>query len=167
MHQCIKFILFWNGTLHVSDGLSIIRSWRLCIQQHAFVKQILLSEYLFDKCMLLYVQSLTPDDGRKDSPKHVECHSKIKYIWYIGASSWFYYRNNITMHGPVDIKLCIHLYIQRVKYSKYFFYVVSCSLWGKMQQETGGDAIRRSFMSVTHLKTLFEWSYQQGYGRGT
>jgi len=23
MHQCIKFILFWNDALHVSDGLSI------------------------------------------------------------------------------------------------------------------------------------------------
>jgi len=23
MHQCIKFVLFWNDTLHVSDGLSI------------------------------------------------------------------------------------------------------------------------------------------------
>jgi len=22
MHKCIKFILFWNDTLHVSDGLS-------------------------------------------------------------------------------------------------------------------------------------------------
>jgi len=22
MHQCIEFILFWNDTLHVSDGLS-------------------------------------------------------------------------------------------------------------------------------------------------
>jgi len=22
MHQCIKFILFWNGTVHVSDGIS-------------------------------------------------------------------------------------------------------------------------------------------------
>ena len=31
--------------------------------------------YLFDKCLLLYVQSLTADDGRKDSPKHVECYS--------------------------------------------------------------------------------------------
>jgi len=27
-----------------------------------------------DKCLLLYVQSSTPDDGRKDRPKHVECH---------------------------------------------------------------------------------------------
>jgi len=23
MHQCIKFILFWNDTLHVLDGLSV------------------------------------------------------------------------------------------------------------------------------------------------
>ena len=23
MHQCIKFILFWNNTVHVSDGLSV------------------------------------------------------------------------------------------------------------------------------------------------
>ena len=23
MHQCIKFILFWNDNLHVSDGLSV------------------------------------------------------------------------------------------------------------------------------------------------
>jgi len=35
-------------------------------------------QYLFDKCLLLYVQSWTPDDGWKDCPKHVECHSKIK-----------------------------------------------------------------------------------------
>jgi len=25
MHQCIKFILFWNDTLHVSDGISVLR----------------------------------------------------------------------------------------------------------------------------------------------
>jgi len=23
MHQCIKFILFWNDTVHVSNGLSV------------------------------------------------------------------------------------------------------------------------------------------------
>jgi len=43
---------------------SIISSSRLYIQQQAFVKQI-----------LLHVQSLTPDDGRKDRPKHAECYS--------------------------------------------------------------------------------------------
>ena len=35
-------------------------------------------QYLFDKCLLLYVQSCTPDAGRKDRPKHVECHFKNK-----------------------------------------------------------------------------------------
>jgi len=45
MHQRIKFILFCNVTLHVSDGISVHR-------HH-------------------------PDDGRKDRPKHVECHYKI------------------------------------------------------------------------------------------
>ena len=97
---------------------SIIRSSRLYIQQQAYVKQILLSacwrvrdgtgldvlfegylpasrqQYLFDICLLLYVQSWTPDDGRKDRPKYVDCHSKIKYIWYIGESSCIYYRNS-------------------------------------------------------------------------
>jgi hypothetical protein len=33
---------------------------------------------LLDKCLLLYVQFRTPDDGQIDRPKHVECHSKIK-----------------------------------------------------------------------------------------
>ena len=34
-------------------------------------------QYPFDKCLLLYVQSWTADDGRKDRPKNVECHCKI------------------------------------------------------------------------------------------
>ena len=41
MHQCIKFILFWNDTIHVSDGLSVHhQELRNYIQQHAFIKQI-------------------------------------------------------------------------------------------------------------------------------
>jgi len=35
-------------------------------------------QYLFDMCLLLYIQFFTPDDWRKDRPKHVEYHSKIK-----------------------------------------------------------------------------------------
>ena len=38
---------------------------------------------LSDRCLLLYVGSWTPDDGREDRPKHVECHSKVKWSWYI------------------------------------------------------------------------------------
>jgi hypothetical protein len=33
---------------------------------------------LHDIYLMLYVQSWTPDDGWRDSPKHVECCSKIK-----------------------------------------------------------------------------------------
>jgi len=66
MHQFIKFILFWNDTLHVSDGLSVHhqefktvhRATDICqtdtavclladmnmeLQEQAFVKQILLT----------------------------------------------------------------------------------------------------------------------------
>ena len=45
MHQCIKFILFCNDTLHVTDGLSVhYQEFKTIqyIQQQAFVKQILL-----------------------------------------------------------------------------------------------------------------------------
>ena len=37
-------------------------------------------QYLFDKWLLLYVQSCIPDDGRKYRPKHVQCHSKINIL---------------------------------------------------------------------------------------
>jgi len=85
----VSNLFYFGMTLYMFRTVfpSIIRSSRLYTQQQAFVKQILLSacyllasrqQYLFDKCLLLCVQSRTPDDGRKDRPKHVECHSKIK-----------------------------------------------------------------------------------------
>ena len=66
MHQFLKFILFWNNTLHVSEGLSF---YHLASVQ---------ATNLCDIDLLLYVQSWTPDDERKDRPKHVEFYSKIK-----------------------------------------------------------------------------------------
>jgi len=35
-----------------------------------------IQQYLFDICLLQYVQSWTSDDGRKDRSKHVERYSK-------------------------------------------------------------------------------------------
>jgi len=32
-------------------------------------------QYLFDICLLQYLHSLTPDNGWKDSLKHVKCYS--------------------------------------------------------------------------------------------
>jgi hypothetical protein len=68
---------------------SIIRSPRLYIQHQVYVIQVLWLltsrnevEYLvpaskqpqnlYDIYLMLYVQSSTPDDGRKDRPKHVQ-----------------------------------------------------------------------------------------------
>jgi len=43
MHQCLKFVLFRNDTLHVSDGLSVHHhEFTIYLQQQACVKQILL-----------------------------------------------------------------------------------------------------------------------------
>jgi hypothetical protein len=59
---------FWDNALHVSDGPSVC--WLARRQK-----------YLFDIHLLLYVQSWTPDDGRKDRPKHVERYPKNKINW--------------------------------------------------------------------------------------
>jgi len=34
---------------------------------------------LYDICLLLYIQNLTPYDGQKTCPKHVEFYSKNKF----------------------------------------------------------------------------------------
>jgi len=65
MHQCIKFILFWNDTLHVSDVLSVHHQELKTVHTATGIYQtdtaicLLASrqQYLFDKCLLLYVQS--------------------------------------------------------------------------------------------------------------
>jgi len=80
MHQFLKFILFWNNTLHVLDGLSVnhqefktvhtATGTGICTTDTvAWSRQ----QYLFDIYLYLSlcVQSWTPDDGRKNRPKHV------------------------------------------------------------------------------------------------
>jgi len=97
MQQFLKFILFCSSSLHVSDGLSVhhqesktvhtvpgtcqtdsadclLAGTRCSISFPLASSQ----QNLFDIYLMLYVQSQTPDDGRKDRPKHVECYYKIK-----------------------------------------------------------------------------------------
>ena len=64
MHQCIKFILFWNDILHVSGGLSVHHQEFKTVHTttgicHIDTAVCLLAgtRYLYDKCLLLYVQS--------------------------------------------------------------------------------------------------------------
>ena len=66
IHQCLIYILFWNN----STCFGLNTSFPLASSH----------QYLFDRCLLLCVQSWNADDGRKDRPKHVECHSKIKWF---------------------------------------------------------------------------------------
>jgi len=63
MHQCIKFILFWNDILHVSDGLSVHHQKLKTLQTATGICQtdtavcLLASrqQCLFDECLLLFV----------------------------------------------------------------------------------------------------------------
>jgi len=75
MHQCIKFILFWNDILHVSDVLSVHRQEFKTVHRATGMCQTdtaLCFLASSQQHLLLYVQSWTPDDGRIDRPKHVE-----------------------------------------------------------------------------------------------
>jgi hypothetical protein len=97
MHQLLKFIVFYSSSLHVSDGLSVhhqesrtVRTSSGICQTHSAdcflagmrwnISFPLASsqQNLFDMYLMLYVQSYTPDDERKDRPKHAECYYKIK-----------------------------------------------------------------------------------------
>ena len=118
MYQ-IYFILEWHSTcfgrsFRPSSGVQDCTYRYSCLLAvHTDTAVCLLASrqlYLFVKCLLLYVQSRTPDDGQKDYPKHTECHSKMKQIWYAGASGWFYYGNNITMHAPTNVKFARNMY---------------------------------------------------------
>ena len=108
--RCTSFsnIFYFGITLYMFRAVfpSIIRSSRLYIHSISYMSNrycCLLASNMFDIYLMLYVQSWTPDDGRKDRPEHVECYSKIKYIWEIGASSWFYYRNDMYYTSSLNI----------------------------------------------------------------
>ena len=76
--RCINVsnLFYWSNTLHVSDGLSLRHQELKTVHTARDICQTACSrQYLFDICLLHYVQSLTPDDGRTDCPKHVECYS--------------------------------------------------------------------------------------------
>jgi len=74
MHHCIKFILFWNDTLHVSDGLSVHHQEFKTVHTAVSVWQMPVAV-----CTVLNSWWWTQRPS-----KHVECHSKINLIrWCI------------------------------------------------------------------------------------
>ena len=70
MHQCFKFILFWNDTVHVSDGLSVRHQHFKSV--HTATKQILLtacwqahsSICVTNACCCMYSLELLMMDGK-------------------------------------------------------------------------------------------------------
>ena len=63
MHRCIKFVLFWNDTLHVSDGLSVHHQQFKTVHTATGICQtdtavcLLASTQQYLCAQLLYVQS--------------------------------------------------------------------------------------------------------------
>jgi len=89
MHQCIKFILFWNDTLHVSDGLAFCSL--LASKQRAVSVAV---------CTVLNSWWWT---ARPSETWRMSFQNKI--IWYIGASSWFYYRSYGVTKPPTSTQV--------------------------------------------------------------
>ena len=75
MHHCIKFILFWNDTLHVSDGLSIHH------QQFKTVHTATRQQYLTYACCCMYSRELLKMDGKTASKFPVA--SRQQYLFDI------------------------------------------------------------------------------------
>jgi len=81
--RCINVsnLFYWSSILHVSDDLSVHHQELKTVRTVTGICQTVTDDCasrqqcLFDICLLQYVQSLTPDDGRKDRPKHVELYS--------------------------------------------------------------------------------------------
>ena len=99
--RCKISQVYFGTTLHMFRKVSpsIIRSLRLYIQHQDYVIQVLWllasskqPQNLNDIYLMLYVQPLTPDDGRRDLPKHVVLfQNKINLRYF--AYGLFYYRN--------------------------------------------------------------------------
>jgi hypothetical protein len=101
-NRCINFSnLFWNETLHVSDSssvhhqefftvhLAMVYVIQVCRELSSSIRIRMELQFLsWSYCSkavykpvwhtpLLSVQWITPDDGQRNCPKHVEFHSKI------------------------------------------------------------------------------------------
>jgi len=110
--RCTIFRVYWISLYMFRTVFSsIIRSSRLYIQLQVYVIQVswLLAsghemwvpsrcplassqQNLFDIYLMLYVQSWTPDDGRKDRPKYVEWYSiNSKIVHFVGFTIEIYH----------------------------------------------------------------------------
>jgi len=85
MNQFIKFILEWHYTcfdrsFRPSSGIQDCTNSNRHLPNRYCCLLASKQTAVFDICLLLYVQSWTSDDGRKDRLKHVDYHSKINKL---------------------------------------------------------------------------------------
>ena len=75
--------------------------------------------------------SVVPKAGLVTLQKRKICcllASKQTAICYVGASSWFYYRNNITMHGPTNVKKNPYFPLQHLSFLSTRMSAVLCKI---------------------------------------
>jgi len=87
-------ILFWNGTLHVSDGLSVHHQEFKTVQTATGICQTI-SVWQMPVAVYTVLNSWWWTE-RPSETCRVSFQNKI--ILYIGASGWFYYRDPYVCH---------------------------------------------------------------------
>ena len=97
----MKLYMLWTVPQSIIRSFPLYtQQWYMSYRSAGSLRARKLSANLY---VLLCVQWKTPDDGQRNCPKHVEFNSKIKFS-EISASSWFYYKKFITMHGHMNAK---------------------------------------------------------------
>ena len=111
IHHSNKFILFWNDTLHVSDGLSVHQGFKIVHLSNRYCrllasKQTAVSVWQIPVAVCTILNSWWWTE-RPSETCRMSFQNKIMIKWYIGASGWFYYRNNIMTHDHMKGKFFI------------------------------------------------------------
>jgi len=104
-------------------------------------------------------------DG-KTVRNNVEWHSKIKYIWYIGASGWFYYRNIPDISEKDELSNMFNCYVYIVN---VFFGLISVltenTVTSSYEEKSRRDIINAytSFNAkVGHFQPILKsWTHRQ------
>jgi len=133
MHQCIKFILFWNDSLQVcllagTRQQADSSIWHMPVALCAVLNSWWRTERPSETCRQSFQNKIIWYTGASSWFYYSRCTA----IWTShGSSNWFYYTNNITMHGHMNfsyIKLWYSslalLHLQDQHYDSYW----SCTM---------------------------------------
>jgi hypothetical protein len=105
MHQFLRFTLFLKQH-STCFGQSFVHHQEFkTVHAATVIRQTATSAclLLFDIYLLMHIQSWTPDDGRKDHPKHVQC-SKNKVNLRNWCILFDLLRKYIMMHGFMNVE---------------------------------------------------------------